>query len=125
MRRDSTMDADFVAQTSHAAEKLKFLSFRGALRAEESLILLTLEPREIPRFSRNDKINYFFRSLFSLWVLGLARTNSHRLKPALQSSRKSALTARTRGCGSTLRRGNRSGGGGPPGGGFAPRVGCF
>jgi hypothetical protein len=38
-----------------AAEKLKFLSFRGTLRAEESLILLTLEPREIPHFVRNDK----------------------------------------------------------------------
>ena len=49
-----------------AAEKLKLLSFRGTLRAEESLRLLTLEPREIPRFARNDKINYFFRSLFSL-----------------------------------------------------------
>jgi len=46
-----------------AAEKLKFLSFRGTLRAEESLLLLTLEPREIPRFARNDKINHFFRSL--------------------------------------------------------------
>jgi hypothetical protein len=38
--------------------------------------------REIPRFARNDKINYFFRSLFSLWVLVLARTNPRRLKPA-------------------------------------------
>jgi hypothetical protein len=44
------------------AEKLKFLSFRGTLRAEESLILLTLEPREIPHFVRHDKIAYFFRS---------------------------------------------------------------
>ncbi len=44
------------------AEKLRFLSFRGTLRAEESLILLTLEPREIPHFVRNDKIAYFFRS---------------------------------------------------------------
>jgi hypothetical protein len=44
------------------AEKLKFLSFRGTLRAEESLILLTLEPREIPHFVRNDNIAYFFRS---------------------------------------------------------------
>jgi hypothetical protein len=48
-----------------AAEKLKFLSFRGTLRAEESLILLTLEPREIPHFVRNDKTAYFFRSLFT------------------------------------------------------------
>jgi hypothetical protein len=44
-----------------AAEKLKFLSFRGTLRAEESLLLLTLELREIPHFVRNDKIPYFFR----------------------------------------------------------------
>jgi hypothetical protein len=29
------------------------------LHAEESLIALTLNPREIPRFARNDKINYF------------------------------------------------------------------
>jgi hypothetical protein len=46
-----------------AAEKLEFLSFRGTLLAAESLILLTLKPRVIPRFTRNDKINYFFRSL--------------------------------------------------------------
>jgi hypothetical protein len=44
-----------VAQASEVAEKPKFLSFRGTLRAEESLILLTLEPREIPHFVRNDK----------------------------------------------------------------------
>ena len=50
---------------SQVAEKLKFLSFRGTLRAEESLLLLTLEPREIPHFVRNDKIAYFFRRLFS------------------------------------------------------------
>jgi hypothetical protein len=49
-----------------AAEKLKFLSFRGTLRAEESLILLDLKPGEIPRFARNDKIIHFFRSLFGL-----------------------------------------------------------
>jgi hypothetical protein len=36
---------------------------RGTLRAEESLILLTLKPREIPRFARNDNAKYFFRSL--------------------------------------------------------------
>jgi hypothetical protein len=50
---------------TQAAEKLKFLSFRGTLRAEESLILLNLKPGEIPRFARNDKIIYFFRSLLS------------------------------------------------------------
>jgi hypothetical protein len=61
------MNDEQVAQASQAAEKLKFLSFRGTLRAEESLILLDLKPGEIPRFARNDKIIYFFRSLFSLW----------------------------------------------------------
>jgi len=68
-----------VAQALQAAEKLKFLSFRGTLRAEESLILLKLKPGEIPRFARNDKIIYFFRSLFSLWMFALARTKFHRL----------------------------------------------
>src|SRR5260370_32544972 len=58
---------------SQAAEKLKFLSFRGTLRAEESLILLTLEPREIPHFVRNDKIAYFFRSGFRRDVQGFGK----------------------------------------------------
>jgi len=51
------------SQAKRAVEKLKFLSFQGTLRAEESLILLSLEPREIPHFVRNDKITYFFRTL--------------------------------------------------------------
>jgi len=46
-----------------SAEKLKALSFRGTFYAEESLILFTLNPREIPRFARNDTKRYFFRSL--------------------------------------------------------------
>jgi len=46
-----------------AAEKIKFLSFRGTLRAEESLLLLDLKAREIPHFVRNDNIPYFFRNL--------------------------------------------------------------
>src|SRR5258708_35347062 len=64
------------------AEILKFLSFRGTLRAEESLILLTLEPGEIPHFVRNDKIAYFFRSLFRRYGPAfrewLARSNRER-----------------------------------------------
>src|ERR1700674_5092227 len=37
-------------------------------RSEESLFLfMELNRREILRFAQNDKINYFFRSLFSLW----------------------------------------------------------
>ena len=56
-------DTTFVVPTTlQAAERLKFLSSRGTLRAEESLILLNLKPGEIPRFTRNDKIIYFFRS---------------------------------------------------------------
>jgi hypothetical protein len=50
-------------------------------RSEESLFLFVrVHRREIPRSARNDKINYFSRSLFTLWVLVLARTNPHRLK---------------------------------------------
>jgi hypothetical protein len=52
-----------IPQAEKFAEKLKLLSFRGALRAEESLFSCVLERREIPYFVRNDKINYFFRSL--------------------------------------------------------------
>ena len=70
-----------MAQASEAAEKLKFLSFRDTLRAEESLLLLTLDPREIPHIVRNDKIAYYFRSLFRLRVLSHARTKTRRLKP--------------------------------------------
>src|ERR1022692_2474854 len=41
-------------------------------RSEESLFLfLNLNRREIPRFARNDKINYFFRSLSSLSIVGV------------------------------------------------------
>jgi len=70
-----------VAQASVAAEKTKFLSFRGTLRAEESLILLTLKPGEIPRFAQNDKIDYFFRSLFSRQGFIPARTKTQRVRP--------------------------------------------
>ena len=63
-----------------APEKLKFLSFRGTLRAEESLILLNLKPGEIPRFARNDKIIYFFRSLFSLSGFDLRRPGRSQKK---------------------------------------------
>ena len=53
-----------IGAITQAAEKFKFFSFRGTLRAEESLILLNLIPGEIARFVRNDKIIYFFRSLY-------------------------------------------------------------
>ena len=35
------------------------LSFRGTLRAEESLFLLIFKPREIPHFVRNDSHRHF------------------------------------------------------------------
>ena len=57
-----------MAQGSQLAEKVKFLSFRSALRAEESLfhcylITESQNHREIPRFARNDKIKYFLSRL--------------------------------------------------------------
>src|ERR1700686_5446727 len=43
-------------------------AFCHSERSEESLFLfMESNRREIPRFARNDKINYFFRSLLSLW----------------------------------------------------------
>jgi hypothetical protein len=54
-----------------AAKKLKALSFRGMPFAEESLILLTLKPGEIPRFARNDTKKYFLPSLHSRFVLAI------------------------------------------------------
>jgi hypothetical protein len=72
-----------VAQASQLAEKLiYFVIPRRAARRGISLFLC-LNRREIPHFVRNDKINYFFRSLFSLRGLVRARTNPHWLKPAL------------------------------------------
>src|ERR1700675_2994496 len=47
----------------HLAEKLKKLSFRGTLRAEESLFLFAFKPRGIPHFVRNDNQKDFFRNL--------------------------------------------------------------
>src|ERR1700674_4329422 len=50
----------------NAAEKGPH-SFCHSERSEESLLIfMGLKRREIPRFARNDKINYFFHSLFSL-----------------------------------------------------------
>src|ERR1700722_2680333 len=40
----------------------KLLSFRGTLRAEESLFSVRRNQREIPRFARNDKIKYSSKS---------------------------------------------------------------
>src|SRR5580693_9905223 len=53
-----------------SGEKLKTLSFRGTPRAEESLLLLEFNPREIPHFVRNDNQRRFFRNLLSR-TLGL------------------------------------------------------
>jgi hypothetical protein len=43
-----------------------FKTFCHSERSEESLFLfIGLTPREILRFAQNDKINYYFRGLFS------------------------------------------------------------
>src|SRR5271166_2927983 len=53
--------ADFVLQPAQKAPK----AFCHSERSEESLLLfMGLNRREIPRSARNDKINYFFCSLF-------------------------------------------------------------
>jgi hypothetical protein len=59
-----------------------FVIPRRAARRGISLFL-RVNQREIPHFVRNDKINYFFRSLFSLWGLVHPMTKTHRLKPVL------------------------------------------
>src|ERR1700683_3032129 len=72
-----------VQQASQATEKVPH-TFCHSERSEESLFLfMRLNQREIPRFARNDKIDYVFRSLFSLRGFGLARPKPHRLKPVL------------------------------------------
>jgi hypothetical protein len=50
---------------SQLAEQFNALSFRGTLRAEESLFFRASKPREIPHFDRNDNQRDFFGSLFS------------------------------------------------------------
>jgi hypothetical protein len=61
-----------------------FVIARRAARPGISLCL-RLNQGEIPRFVRNDKINYFFRGLFSLSGFDRARrdTKADRLKPIL------------------------------------------
>jgi hypothetical protein len=61
-----------------------FVIPRRAARRGISLFLHSKQ-REIPRFARNDKINYFFRGLFSLSVFLSRHTKSKpdRLKPVL------------------------------------------
>src|SRR5216683_40480 len=72
---------EFVAQASQGAEKGAHTVCHSE-RSEESLFLfMGLNRREIPRLARNDKINYFFCSLFRLRGVDLARTKTHRLKP--------------------------------------------
>jgi hypothetical protein len=47
-------------------------------------LFLRLNQGEIPHFVRNDKINYFFRSLFSLSGFVLRRwTTTYRVMPVL------------------------------------------
>src|SRR5258708_1641704 len=64
------------------------LSFRGRILPEESAFFLGFSKKQIPRCARDDNRKYFFRSLFSLWILvarnlHLGTTKTHRLKPAL------------------------------------------
>jgi hypothetical protein len=58
------------------------------------------EIEEIPRFARNDKINYFFRSLFSLWAFG---TRDRKVKPT------QAEASATRGAGGIRARARSAG----------------
>jgi hypothetical protein len=86
------MAGEFVSSStgfnSLRKKSLFFVIPRRAARRGISL-LLRLNQREIPHFVRNDKINYFFRSLFSLMGLGsLAKGKLHRLKPVLQKRQK-------------------------------------
>jgi hypothetical protein len=80
-------------QASHAAEKV-LDPFCHSERSEESLfLLLALKQGEIPPFARNDKINYFFRSVFSLCfatfqaVLCFRRCQKNHSSPALKYAR--------------------------------------
>src|SRR5579862_6704433 len=66
-----------VVQASQAAEEV-LPPFCHSERSEESLFLfLNLIRKEIPRFAQNDKINYSFRSLLSLWFLIAAILTVH------------------------------------------------
>ena len=47
-------------QTEQSAEKLQTMSFRGALRAEESAFPCELNEKQIPRFARNESLSNFF-----------------------------------------------------------------
>jgi hypothetical protein len=72
-------------QSEEAAEKgppLLCHSEVAAATVESLFLFMELSRREIPRFARNDKINYFFRSLFSLRGCVLAWSKTHSLKPA-------------------------------------------
>src|SRR5260370_13241103 len=52
------------------AEKPKTMSFRGTLRAEESLFLLIFKLRKFPHFVRNDRQSTFSATRSSEHVLG-------------------------------------------------------
>src|SRR6202521_5348276 len=70
-------------------------------RSEESLFLfMELNRREILRFAQNDKINYFFRSLFSLPVfVCTSKFKTDRLKPALLEAVQPAVDSQESGIG--------------------------
>src|SRR6202521_101198 len=70
-------------------------------RSEESLFLfMELNRREILRFAQNDKINYFFRRLFSLPVfVCTSKFKTDRLKPALLEAVQPAVDSQESGIG--------------------------
>src|SRR5258708_35855850 len=54
------------AQTEQSGKNSKVPSFRGTLRAEDSLFLCRFTPREIPRFVRNDCNRFFHNEMKSV-----------------------------------------------------------
>jgi hypothetical protein len=77
----SVRQGRLLAQASQAAEKLQNCHPEGRVCPRDLLFFLAIAKKQIPRCTRDDKIDYFFRSLFSVRGLGLARTDFHRLKP--------------------------------------------
>jgi hypothetical protein len=58
-------------QASALAEKLNFLSFRGALRAEESLFSwVSIKERFLASLGMTKRVGHSFRRLFSLSGVG-------------------------------------------------------
>ena len=56
LRLHATRNDEKSDSVSQAVEKKNKPSFRGVYFAEESLLIFTLAPGEIPRFARNDNM---------------------------------------------------------------------